>query len=45
MSDIKILEQRALEIRAKYNQLEKDRGKEPWDALKQIGRASCRERV
>lgn len=34
MSDIKILEQRALEIRSKYNQLERDQSKQPWDALK-----------
>lgn len=34
MSDIKILEQRAMEIRRKYNELEKNRGKEPWDAKK-----------
>lgn len=34
MSDIKILEQRAMEIRRKYNELESNRGKEPWDAVK-----------
>lgn len=34
MSDIKILEQRAMEIRRKYDQLERDRNKEPWDARK-----------
>ncbi len=34
MSDIKVLEQRAMEIRRRYNALEKSRGKEPWDAVK-----------
>lgn len=34
MSDIKILEQRAMEIRRKYNALQKGQGKEPWDAVK-----------
>jgi NTP pyrophosphatase (non-canonical NTP hydrolase) len=34
MSDIKILEQRALEIRRKYDALNKSRQAEPWDALK-----------
>jgi NTP pyrophosphatase (non-canonical NTP hydrolase) len=34
VSDIKILEQRALEIRRKYDQLERDRKREPWDVSK-----------
>jgi NTP pyrophosphatase (non-canonical NTP hydrolase) len=34
MSDIKVLEQRAMEIRRKYDQLEKDRNRQPWDAVK-----------
>jgi NTP pyrophosphatase (non-canonical NTP hydrolase) len=34
MSDIRILEQRAMEIRRKYDQWEKDRSRQPWDAVK-----------
>ena len=34
MSDIKILEQRALEIRHKYDQAARDSNKQPWDAVK-----------
>jgi len=34
MSDIKILEQRAMEIRRKYDQLETGRNRQPWDAVK-----------
>ncbi len=34
MSDLKILEQRALEIRRKYDQLEKERNRQPWNAIK-----------
>jgi NTP pyrophosphatase (non-canonical NTP hydrolase) len=34
MSDIKVLEQRALEIRRKYDALNKSRDGQPWDALK-----------
>ena len=33
MSDITKLQNRAMEIRRRYNQLERSRGKEPWDAL------------
>jgi NTP pyrophosphatase (non-canonical NTP hydrolase) len=34
MSDIKILEQRAMEIRRKYDQLERQKNREPWGASK-----------
>jgi NTP pyrophosphatase (non-canonical NTP hydrolase) len=34
MSDIKILEQRAMEIRRKYDALERSHNKEPWNAMK-----------
>lgn len=34
MSDIRVLEQRAMEIRRKYDQLERDRSRQPWDATK-----------
>ena len=34
MSDIKVLEQRALEIKRKYDQQERDRNRQPWDAVK-----------
>jgi NTP pyrophosphatase (non-canonical NTP hydrolase) len=34
MSDIKILEQRAMEIRRRYDELEKSRNKQPWNAIK-----------
>jgi NTP pyrophosphatase (non-canonical NTP hydrolase) len=34
MSDIKILEQRALEIRRKYDALNRQKNGEPWDAKK-----------
>lgn len=34
MSDIKILEQRALEIRRKYDELNRSKNGEAWDALK-----------
>ncbi|HET9721499.1 MAG TPA: MazG nucleotide pyrophosphohydrolase domain-containing protein [Candidatus Saccharimonadales bacterium] len=34
MSDIKILEQRAMEIRRKYDQLDKDRNRQPWNTAK-----------
>lgn len=34
MSDIKVLEQRALEVRRKYDQLERDKNRQPWDAAK-----------
>lgn len=36
MSDVKILEQRALEIRRKYDKLNKLRGQDPWDAKKLV---------
>jgi NTP pyrophosphatase (non-canonical NTP hydrolase) len=32
MSDIKVLEQRAMEIRRRFDQLEKNLGEQPWDA-------------
>lgn len=32
MSDIKVLEQRAMEVRRKYDQLERDKNREPWSA-------------
>jgi NTP pyrophosphatase (non-canonical NTP hydrolase) len=34
MSDVKILEQRALEIRRKYDELNIKRSGKPWDAVK-----------
>jgi NTP pyrophosphatase (non-canonical NTP hydrolase) len=34
MSDISKLQDRAMEIRRRYNDLEKKQGSEPWDALK-----------
>lgn len=34
MSDIKILEQRAMEIRHKYDALNRSKSGEPWDAKK-----------
>ena len=34
MSDIKILEQRALEVRRRYDQLNRKNGGQPWDAKK-----------
>lgn len=34
MSDIKVLEQRAMEIRRRYDQLEKRRDRQPWNAAK-----------
>jgi|SRR5579862_8464235 len=34
MSDIKVLEQRALEVRRRYDQLEKSRNRQPWNAIK-----------
>jgi NTP pyrophosphatase (non-canonical NTP hydrolase) len=34
MSDIKILEQRALEIRRKYDDLNRAKSGQPWDAVK-----------
>ena len=34
MSDIKVLEQRALEIRRKYDELNRNKGGQPWDATK-----------
>lgn len=34
MSDIKVLEQRAMEIRRKYDELNKGRDGQPWDAKK-----------
>lgn len=34
MSDIRVLQQRAMEIRKRYDGLEKRRDGEPWDALK-----------
>lgn len=34
MSDINKLQERAMEIRRRYGELEKKRGAEPWDALK-----------
>ena len=34
MSDIKTLERKALEIRQRYDQLNKNRDSQPWDALK-----------
>lgn len=34
MSDIKILEQRAMEIKRKYDQLERDQNHQPWNAIK-----------
>lgn len=34
MSDIRTLEQRALEIRRKYDDRERSRNTQPWDALK-----------
>lgn len=34
MSDIKVLEQRAMEIRRKYDELERNRGHQPWNAAK-----------
>jgi NTP pyrophosphatase (non-canonical NTP hydrolase) len=34
MSDIIKLQDRAMEIRRRYNDLEKKRGSQPWDALK-----------
>jgi NTP pyrophosphatase (non-canonical NTP hydrolase) len=34
MSDIKVLEQRALEIRRKYDQLNRSKSGETWDAKK-----------
>lgn len=33
MSDIRILEQRALEIRRKYDANQRSKGSQPWDAL------------
>jgi NTP pyrophosphatase (non-canonical NTP hydrolase) len=34
MSDIKVLEQRAMEIRRQYDELNKKRSGQPWDAVK-----------
>jgi NTP pyrophosphatase (non-canonical NTP hydrolase) len=34
MSDIKVLEQRAMEIRRKYDQMERGRNRQPWNAIK-----------
>lgn len=34
MSDITKLQDRAMEIRRRYNELDRRRGKEPWDSLK-----------
>lgn len=34
MSDIKILEQRAMEIQRRYDQLNKQRSGQPWNAIK-----------
>jgi NTP pyrophosphatase (non-canonical NTP hydrolase) len=34
MSDITKLQDRAMEIRRRYNDLEKQRGSQPWDGLK-----------
>jgi NTP pyrophosphatase (non-canonical NTP hydrolase) len=34
MSDIKVLEQRAMEIRRKYDEMEKDHNRQPWNAIK-----------
>ena len=34
MSDIKVLEQRALEIRRKYDEFNRKRSGQPWDATK-----------
>lgn len=34
MSDIKVLEQRALEIRRKYDALNRQKSGQPWDAVK-----------
>jgi NTP pyrophosphatase (non-canonical NTP hydrolase) len=34
MSDIKVLEQRAMEIRRKYDQMERGPNRQPWNAIK-----------
>ncbi len=34
MSDIKTLEQRAMEVRRRYDEIERGKGGQPWDAAK-----------
>jgi NTP pyrophosphatase (non-canonical NTP hydrolase) len=34
MSDIKVLEQRAMEIRRKYDELNNQRGRQPWNTAR-----------